>query len=339
MEHLLLKAATTATDEGTFEAVISTASVDRDGDIVEPTAIAKALSKWAALGKLMPLAYSHRDPATGQAVVVGHIVPDSVRVEGKEVISKGWVDQATERGAETWRLVKSGTLSFSYGYLIPKGGATKRLGKNTGLHITEIDLYEVSVVPVGPANNDTRVLSFKAMGPDRVAERVRAMADELASDDPPDPKDMADRMRAMAADLAAASKSAETLDERAKHVAREFEESLIPAVPEQPKAPEIDPVKELQEYKAQLTQLREDLDALKKKTEEADKEPPAARSVDPLRKQAEAVALEFASDGQSLLKPPRTVEPPKREPELSLKDLKQRMRDELLTHLNGDHSE
>jgi HK97 family phage prohead protease len=163
MEHLLLKAATTATDEGTFEAVI-----------VEPTAIAKALSKWAALGKLMPLAYSHRDPATGQAVVVGHIVPDSVRVEGKEVISKGWVDQATERGAETWRLVKSGTLSFSYGYLIPKGGATKRLGKNTGLHITEIDLYEVSVVPVGPANNDTRVLSFKAMGPDRVAERVRA---------------------------------------------------------------------------------------------------------------------------------------------------------------------
>jgi hypothetical protein len=45
MEHLLLKAATTATDEGTFEAVISTASVDRDGDIVEPTAIAKALSQ------------------------------------------------------------------------------------------------------------------------------------------------------------------------------------------------------------------------------------------------------------------------------------------------------
>jgi HK97 family phage prohead protease len=332
MEHLLLKAATTATDEGTFEAVISTASVDRDKDIIEPTAMLASLAKWAAIGKLVPLAWNHTDE------VIGHIDPATATVKNREVIVSGYVDQTIPRGEEAWRLVKSGTLSFSFGFLFePKTGATKL--KNGRYRVMELDIYEISTIPVGPANNETRVLSFKAMGPDRVAERVRAMADELASDDPPDPKDMAARMRAMAADMAAAGKSAETLDERAKHVAREFEESLIPAVPEQPKAPEIDPVKELQEYKAQLTQLREDLDALKKKTEEADKEPPVARSVDPLRKQAEAVALEFASDGQSLLKPPRTVEPPKREPELSLKDLKQRMRDELLTHLNGDHSE
>ena len=47
MEHLLLKAATTATDEGIFEAVISTATIDRELDIVEPQAMVDALQKWA----------------------------------------------------------------------------------------------------------------------------------------------------------------------------------------------------------------------------------------------------------------------------------------------------
>jgi hypothetical protein len=71
--------------------------------------------------------------------------------------------------------VKSGTLSFSYGYLIPQGGAKKRAGKGSGLHITEIDLYEVSAVPVGPANNDTRVLSFKSVQEDALALQARIL--------------------------------------------------------------------------------------------------------------------------------------------------------------------
>jgi HK97 family phage prohead protease len=185
MEHLLLKAAVTAaTDQGTFTAVISTASVDRDGDIVEPKAIVAALEKWAAIGKLVPLAYSHRDPKTGQAVVVGHIDPATVRLEGKEVVSDGFVDQSTERGQETWRLVKSGTLSFSYGYLIPDGGATKRSGTKNGLHITKLDLYEISVVPVAPANNDTRVLSWKAKTEtqDAALEALNFVRESLADD-------------------------------------------------------------------------------------------------------------------------------------------------------------
>jgi HK97 family phage prohead protease len=77
--------------------------------------------------------------------------------------------------------------------------------------------------------------------------------------------------------------------------------------------------------------------ALEGKADETGKETAkAARSVDPLRQQAEAVALEFASDGLSLRKPPRTVEQPAREPEVPLGDLKRRMRDELLMHLSGE---
>lgn len=274
MEHLLLKAATTATDQGTFEAVISTASIDRDGDIVEPSAIVKALAKWAALGKMVPLAYSHRDPATGQAVVVGHIDPASARVEGKEAITKGWVDQSTERGAETWRLVKSGTLSFSYGYLVPDGGATKRTGRKTGYHITELDLYEISVVPVAPANNDTRVLSFKSIQDDLLDVQQRLLQ----------------------------------LGEKDRLQILEAVKSALGVEPEQEKA------------------------------DSTDQEPSEqAHRVDSLRKQAESVALEFASGGLSLLKPPKEVEqPPSREPELPLQALKQRMRDELLMHLSGE---
>jgi HK97 family phage prohead protease len=297
MEHLLLKAATTVdADQGTFEAVISTASVDRDGDIVEPSAIVKALTKWAAIGKLMPLAYSHRDPATGQAVIVGHIDPASARAEGKQVIVSGWVDQSTERGAETWRLVKSGTLSFSYGYLVPDGGATKRTGRKTGYHITEIDLYEVSVVPVAPANNDTRVLSFKAVAEQR---------------------------------------------QEAERVAREVEQAQIPEVPEQPAAPvepEVDLAHELQEVKGLLAEVREELDALKEKADATDKEPHRARSVDPLRERADAVALEIASDGHSLRRPPKTAAPTP--PDLiPLDELKERTRDEMLGVLSGGITE
>jgi HK97 family phage prohead protease len=257
MEHLLLKAVTTATDQGTFTAVISTASVDRDKDIIEPSAMVASLTKWAALGKLVPLAYNHTDE------VIGHIDPVSVHVENNEVIAKGWIDQSIPRGQDVWRLVKSGTLSFSFGYLFdPANGATKLQGG--GYRVKELDVFEISAIPIAPANNDTRVLGWKSLTEEAVTKELEDLKQRLA-----------------------------TVEQ------------------------------ELQEYK---------------KADETDEEPDRARSVDPLRKQAESVALEFASDGLSLLKPPRKVEQPTREPELSLRDLKQRMRDEILSHLSGEPS-
>jgi hypothetical protein len=113
MQHMLMKATVTeaTTDQGTFTAVISTASVDRDGDIIEPSAMVESLMKWTSLGKLVPLAYNHSEE------VIGHIDPVSATVQNNEVIAKGFVDQSVPRGAEIWRLVKSGTLSFSFGFL------------------------------------------------------------------------------------------------------------------------------------------------------------------------------------------------------------------------------
>jgi hypothetical protein len=60
-----------------------------------------------------------------------------------------------------------------------------------------------------------------------------------------------------------------------------------------------------------------------------------SREVDPLRKQADDVALEFHSDGLDRQKPPRTqVEQPKPAPEKDLKALKQEMFDVALTLLS-----
>jgi HK97 family phage prohead protease len=287
MEHLLLKATVTAaTDEGTFTAVISTAAIDRDKDIVEPSAVVDALHKWVPTGKKVPLSWNHSVAAED---IVGHLNPETAHAVGNEVVADGWVDQSIDHGKHAWRLVKSGTLGFSYGYLVVK--ATQR--KGGGLHIKALDIFEVTATPI-PANGETRVLSFK---------------------------------------------SAEALAEDAKRTAREVEEQKIPEdVPAAAPEPEIDVLKELQEVKARLAVSEKALEDLKKEQEAnvTDKEP-VARSVDSLRKQANAVALEVASG--DLPMPPPKAAPKQPEPSLELAELKRRMRDEMLGVLSGGNIE
>jgi hypothetical protein len=73
------------------------------------------------------------------------------------------VDHDTERGRQVWRLIKGGVVGFSFGYLIPEGGAQKRAGG--GRRITQLDVFEVTVTPA-PMNNDTRVLGWKGHAED-----------------------------------------------------------------------------------------------------------------------------------------------------------------------------
>ena len=171
MEHLLLKATATATDQGMFSAVISASSVDREGDIVSPDGMVKALHAWTATGKMIPLAWNHSGAPQD---IVGHIDPASAKAVGGEVHATGWIDQNTPNGEQAWRLVKSGTLGFSFGYLIPEGGASKNA--HGGLNIDTLDVFEVTATPT-PMNNDTRVTGWKSDG---AVEAIRAaLAPEL----------------------------------------------------------------------------------------------------------------------------------------------------------------
>jgi HK97 family phage prohead protease len=255
MEHLLLKAATTATDEGTFTAVISTATVDRDKDIIEPSGMVASLAKWVGVGKHVPLAYNHTDE------VVGHIDPSTARIKGHEVVADGWVDQNAPRGAEVWRLVKSGTLSFSFGFLFDPKTTSKLQGG--GYHIKDLDVFEISVIPVGPANNDTRVLGWKS------AEERDAVLNEL------------------------------------------------------------------QEVKGRLEKVEKALEDQESRKAEVTDQEPQARSVDPLRKQADALALEVASGGVSPQPPIRHVKPAPESDRMDPNELKRVSRDVMLQVLSG----
>lgn len=170
MEHLTLKAVTTATDQGTFEAVISAESVDREKDIVDAPAMVEALRKW---NRPIPLSWDH---STDAKDIFGSIDPESVREVDGEVVVTGQVDLESEVGKEAWRSFKSRTIGFSFGYLIPEGGASI---KGDTRHITAIDVFEVTATPT-PMNNDTRVLSTKAM--EEAAEQTETSGEEPADE-------------------------------------------------------------------------------------------------------------------------------------------------------------
>jgi HK97 family phage prohead protease len=110
---------------------------------------------------LIPLLWSHSAAAED---VVGHIRPESAKAVNGQVVVSGSIDQGTSRGREAWRLVKSGVLGFSFGYLALKA---KKMPDGTRL-ISELDVFEVSCTAT-PMNGTTRVLSWKS----RDAARAR----------------------------------------------------------------------------------------------------------------------------------------------------------------------
>jgi HK97 family phage prohead protease len=241
MEHLLLKAATTATDQGTFTAVISTASVDRAKDIIEPAAMVASLAKWAALGKLVPLAWNHTDE------VVGHIDPSTAEIVNGEVVAKGYVDheprpeQPDYHGPQAWRLVKSGTLSFSFGFLFDPNKDVTKLA-NGRYRVKNLDVFEISVIPVGPANNDTRVLSWKsAEDRDNVIQQLQDVTDRLEKLE----KALKDVQEAGTATQEPPARVADPLATKARAVVMDLlaEGSKPPArvTQEQPPGPDIEP--------------------------------------------------------------------------------------------------
>jgi hypothetical protein len=119
MDHarILLKATAVTADQGEFEAVISSETIDREKDVVDANGLVAALGRWIPSGKKIPLHWNHSsDPED----IVGWVDPASAMNTGDEVSVTGWVDRSTDRGAHVWRLIKSGVASFSFGYLITK---------------------------------------------------------------------------------------------------------------------------------------------------------------------------------------------------------------------------
>jgi HK97 family phage prohead protease len=156
MDYKQLPQAEASTDEtGAFVAVVSAFTIDRQGEQIRPGAFSRTLAKWRKSGRMIPVLADH-EGSVGN--VVGRIDPRLSAETREGLEATGTLDVSTELGRRVYELVKAGTLAWSIGYRVPKGGRRRR-GDYT--EITEIDLAEVSAVAT-PANADVRTVSVKA---------------------------------------------------------------------------------------------------------------------------------------------------------------------------------
>lgn len=158
MRHLAaeLKAAPRGAGPGTWEAVASMATLDRDGEIIDPGA-------FAPLPQDLPVHAFHdfSDP-------VGRCVP---RYDGGVLFVSGRF-ASTARAQEIREMVLDGTIGhMSVGFL-----AAKSRDVDGVRHVTKAELLEVSFVSV-PSNREALVLSAKRfMDPVSRARQVAARA-------------------------------------------------------------------------------------------------------------------------------------------------------------------
>lgn len=212
-QDILLKAVVTTTDQGIFEAVISTEALDRENDRVSADGMVKALSKWP---RPIPLIWEH---GTAPKDIFGVIDPTTVKNVGGEVHAGGQVDLESKMGVEAWRSFKSKSLGFSFHYLTLS--ATKNA--EGGQDIAEFDVFEITATRM-PMNNGTYVVSTKSADPASEAD-LRKQADAVVrkqvEDQLPDTSDVEpapgpiDELRAQIADVATAVKAlTDRLDEQ-----------------------------------------------------------------------------------------------------------------------------
>lgn len=145
--------ATTTTDQGVFKAIAATHDLDRQGEQIARGAFKATIQRWQASAKTVPLHWDHQ---TSPEDLIGYVDPNEMHETKQGLIVGGKVDLETERGAQAWRAMKSGSMGLSFGYLSDSH-------EEGGVRVIDtIDLFEVSVTP-HPVNDQTKILSLKGM--------------------------------------------------------------------------------------------------------------------------------------------------------------------------------
>lgn len=150
--------------DGQFEGYASVfGNVDSYGDIVEKGAFTKSLSVWQEKGDPIPLLWGHdfSDPYSN----IGTI--DHAEEDDHGLKVRGTFDLENPKAAQVYRLVKGRRVSdMSFAYEVIDSEA-----KADANHLTEVHIYEASIVPVG-ANNLAGVEAVKAI--EAAASEVKA---------------------------------------------------------------------------------------------------------------------------------------------------------------------
>lgn len=144
--------------DGEFTALVSVFdNVDSYGDVVQPGAFERTLKEWSASGYPIPVYWGHNlsDPDYN----IGSIVEAVETDRGLQVRAR--LDMDSPKAPQVYRLLKGGRVKeFSFGYSVRDAGWGEKDGAEV-YELRDIDLYEVSVVPVG-ANPATELHSVKA---------------------------------------------------------------------------------------------------------------------------------------------------------------------------------
>lgn len=170
--------------EGEFIAYASVfGNKDSYGDVVQRGAFTDTLKAWAAKAIPIPLLWGHNtaDPDFN----LGHVVEATEDEHGLKVHAQ--LDMQSPKSAQVYRLLKSGRVSqMSFAYSITEGEWVEPVGegktyKDAYYSLIKLDLFEVSVVPIG-ANQETEILAVKtaAAGLRAKAGRVLSAKNETA---------------------------------------------------------------------------------------------------------------------------------------------------------------
>lgn len=138
----------------TFEGWASTSALDRQGDVIEPSAFARSLPAFLDNG---PIYWQHAEAYDPLAKPIGKAVDARIADAGLYITAQ-WAK--TAEAEEVRQLVLDGIVSrLSVGFTPRQMHRDSALGHNV---ITDLDLLEVSVVAI-PANDGARITVAKAL--------------------------------------------------------------------------------------------------------------------------------------------------------------------------------
>lgn len=177
-KDLVVKLKTDGLAEGEFIAYASVfGNKDSYGDVVIKGAFTNTLAEWERKGVPIPLLWGHNtaDPDFN----LGEVVEATEDERGLKVHCR--LDLDSPKSAQTYRLLKSGRvnqMSFAYGivdgaYIEPEGEG--KSWRDAYYELRELDLYEVSIVPIG-ANQETEILAVKSVVGSLSAKAVRSLS-------------------------------------------------------------------------------------------------------------------------------------------------------------------
>lgn len=168
--------------EGRVAATISTGSVDRDGEVILPSAWEKRLDAYLA-NPVVLWAHSHWDPP------VGKMVDYNITDEAFTAITQFAIEEYDFANL-VYTLYKNGYLNaFSVGF-IPHGFSDEKIDEaQGGITYTDVELVEYSAVPV-PSNRDAVVEIYPQikshLSPTLLDLYEKLVEEELASYKPVD---------------------------------------------------------------------------------------------------------------------------------------------------------